>query len=120
MDWYFYHDLLMFKNKIMKKKSLDDGFDFNLKKEEIKKPEIFEQELRSDQIGAAIKKARKLQNLTQEQLGAIVGVKKAQISKIENAENDIRFTTILKVFEALHAKVKFTIEINGQKMKIEE
>lgn len=105
---------------MMKTKSFDDVFDFNLKKEEIKKSEIFEQELRSDQIGLAIKKARKQQNLTQEQLGEIVGVKKAQISKIENAENDIRFTTILRVFEALHAKVKFTIEINGQKMKIEE
>ena len=105
---------------MMKTKNLDDVFDFSLKKEETKKPEIFEQELRSDQIGAAIKKARKLQNLTQEQLGEIVGVKKAQISKIENAEKDIRFATILKVFDALEAKIKFTVEIYGQKMKIEE
>lgn len=105
---------------MMKKKDLDDGFDFDLKKEEVKKPEIFEQDLRADQIGLVIKRTRRLQSLTQAQLGNIVGVKKAQISKIENAETDFRFATILKVFDALEIKVKFTVEIKGQKMKVDE
>jgi transcriptional regulator with XRE-family HTH domain len=36
-------------------------------------------------LGSAIKQARKERNLTQQQLGELVGVKKAQISKIENS-----------------------------------
>jgi HTH-type transcriptional regulator / antitoxin HipB len=54
--------------------------------------------------------------LTQEELGELVGVKKAQISKIENSTTDARLTTILKVFEALGAKVNFNVELNNRKL----
>jgi DNA-binding phage protein len=40
----------------------------------------------------------------------LVGVKKAQISKIENSVTDARFETVLKVFRALGAKVNFNVE----------
>jgi transcriptional regulator with XRE-family HTH domain len=56
--------------------------------------------------------------LTQEQLGELVGVKKAQISKIENHLTDARFETILKVFKALNAKVNFKVELLNQKLII--
>jgi len=65
-----------------------------------------------DLIGEMIRETRKEMNLTQEQLGKLVGVQKAQISKIENNTKDVRFSTIMKVFEALKAKVKFTIEFD--------
>ena len=58
---------------------------------------------------------RQEQNLTQEELGELVGVKKAQISKIENNMTDARFDTILKVFKALNAKINFTVEVLNQK-----
>jgi len=48
------------------------------------KREAFENELMIDLLGHAIKQARQERNLTQEQLGALVGVRKAQISKNEN------------------------------------
>jgi HTH-type transcriptional regulator / antitoxin HipB len=67
-------------------------------------------------LGHAIKQSRKERNLTQEQLGELVGVKKAQISKIENSATDARFSTILKVFEVLGANVKFYVELNDQKL----
>ncbi len=51
-------------------------------------------------LGEAIKKARLQQNLTQEQLGERLGVKKAQISKIERGSN-ISFSTMSRVFKAL-------------------
>lgn len=57
-------------------------------------------------------------HLTQEQLGELVGVQKAQISKIENSVKNARFETILKVFEALRAKVHFNVELNKQKLAI--
>jgi len=46
-------------------------------------------------LGQAIKQARQERNLTQEQLGDLVGVQKAQISKIENSVKTARFETIL-------------------------
>jgi DNA-binding XRE family transcriptional regulator len=80
------------------------------------KRDKFDAELRLDLIGQAIKQARKERNLTQEELGDLVGVKKAQISKIENSTTDARFTTILKVFEALGARVNFYVELNNPKI----
>jgi len=72
----------------------------------------FEFELKLDILGDMIKKARKEQHLTQEQLGDLIGVQKAQISKIESNAKDVRFSTIMRVFDALKAKVKMTIEFN--------
>jgi len=74
----------------------------------------FENELKLDLLGQTIKKIRKDRNLTQEQLGKLVGVKKAQISKIENSLTDARFETILKVFTALNAKINFNVELMHQ------
>ncbi|MEJ7683667.1 MAG: helix-turn-helix transcriptional regulator [Segetibacter sp.] len=67
-------------------------------------------------MGQTIKQVRLERNLTQEQLGELVGVKKAQISKIENSLTDARFETILKVFKALDAKINFNVEINKRRL----
>ena len=82
--------------------------------------ELFEQELRLELIGDAIRKARKAKHLTQEQLGELVGVQKSQIAKIENSTTDARFSTILRVFDALNAKVNFTVELENQKLLLSE
>lgn len=91
--------------------SLDTMIDKHIGKRGTKKREAFENELRIDLLGQAIKQARQERNLTQEQLGELVGVQKAQISKIENSVKNARFDTILKVFEALGAKVNFSVEL---------
>jgi DNA-binding XRE family transcriptional regulator len=82
------------------------------------KREKYENELNLDLIGEAIKTARKERNLTQEQLGKLVGVQKAQISKIENNLTDARFETILKVFKALNAKINFNVELLNQNINL--
>lgn len=51
-------------------------------------------------LGEAIKKARLQQNLTQEELGERIGVKKAQISKLERGYS-ISLPTMSRVFRAL-------------------
>lgn len=51
-------------------------------------------------IGEAIKNARLQQHLTQEELGERVGVKKAQISRIERGYS-ITIPTMSRVFRAL-------------------
>ncbi|MCZ2101259.1 MAG: helix-turn-helix domain-containing protein [Chitinophagales bacterium] len=95
----------------MKTYSLEDLTDEYIEKKGTKKRNEFENDLRLDLLGQAIKQARRDRNLTQEELGKLVGVKKAQISKIENSMTDARLTTILKVFEALGAKVNFNVEL---------
>lgn len=67
-------------------------------------------------LGLAIKQARKERNLTQEELGELVGVKKAEISKIESSATDARFRTILKVLNALGAKVNFNVELDNRRI----
>ena len=94
--------------------SLDAMIDKHIGKPGTERREAFENELRIDLLGQAIKQARQERNLTQEQLGVLVGVQKAQISKIENSVKNARFETILKVFDALGAKVIFNVELNNK------
>lgn len=102
--------------KELKTVSLDTIIDKHIGKRGTTKRETFENELRIDLLGNAIKQARKERNLTQEQLGKLVGVQKAQISKIENSVKNARFETILKVFEALGAKVNFNVEMENKEL----
>lgn len=69
----------------------------------------FEQELSLDILGVQIKQIRKERHLTQAQLGELIGVKKAQISKIETSLKQARLDTLLKVFAALEAKLYFQV-----------
>ena len=64
----------------------------------------FDRQIKEDieayHLGEAIKKMRLEQNLTQQQLGERIGVKRAQISKIETGGN-ITLRTYSRVFKAL-------------------
>ena len=100
----------------MKTYSLDELTDKYIGKKGTEKRDDFENELRLDLLGQTIKKVRLERNLTQAQLGELVGVKKAQISKLENCLTDARFETILKVFRALNAKINFNVELNHTKI----
>ena len=102
----------------LKTYSLDEITDKYIGKRGTEKREAFEYELKLDLLGEAIKRARKERNLTQEQLGKLVGVQKAQISKLENSLTDARFETIIKVFKALNAKINFKVELLNQKMDL--
>ena len=102
----------------MKTYTLEDITDKHIGKRGTPKREAFESELRLDLIGEAIRQARKDRHLTQEELGELVGVKKAQISKLENSLTDARFETILKVFKALNAKINFNVELLNENIKL--
>jgi HTH-type transcriptional regulator / antitoxin HipB len=102
----------MQKRNKMKTVSLDDMIDKYVGKIGTPERDAFEYELSIDLIGHAIKKARKERNLTQEELGKLVGVQKAQISKIENSIKNARLDTIMKIFKALGASVHFNVELD--------
>ncbi len=106
------------KKQRMKTYSLEELTDKHIGKRGTPKRDAFENELRLDLLGEAIRQARLKRNLTQEELGKLVGVQKAQISKLENSMTDARFDTILKVFKALNAKINFNVELLNQKVKL--
>lgn len=100
------------EKEYLKKYTLDEITDEFIGKRGTPERKKFEFDLKLDLLGEMIRKTRKEKNLTQEQLGELIGVKKSQISKIENSTKDVRFSTIMKVFEALKAKVTFSIEFD--------
>lgn len=71
----------------------------------------YEFELRLEILGDMIKRVRHERNLTQEELGNLVGVQKAQISKLERSVKNVTIGTVLKVFSALKANVRFSIDL---------
>lgn len=79
---------------------------------------LYEQELQMEILGDLIKKVRLERNMTQEQLGKLIGVQRAQISKLENNTNNVTIETILRVFSALKAKVNFSVEIVNSDVQI--
>jgi len=78
----------------------------------------YEYELRMDVLGRMIKAARQERNLTQEQLGKLVGVQKAQISKLESSTNSATIDTVLKVFKALKADIHFNVTIEKKHLQL--
>lgn len=83
-----------------------------------KERDEYEYKLRMDVLGKMIKSARQEQNLTQEELGRLVGVQKAQISKLENSANSATIDTILKVFKALKAEISFNVKLEDNFIKL--
>jgi DNA-binding XRE family transcriptional regulator len=80
--------------------------------------DFFEYELQMDLIGKAIKQTRQERNLTQEELGKLIGVQKAQISRLENNASNVTMDTLMRVFSALKAKVKFQVELSNLNISI--
>ncbi len=63
--------------------------------------------IQSYHIGEAIKAARTERNMTQSQLAELMGVKKAQVSRIERGANPT-INTITRAFNALGMAVSLT------------
>ncbi len=77
------------------------------------KRDQFEHELQIEIIGSVIRQTRLERNLTQDELGRIVGVGKSQISKLEKNAGNVSIQTIKKIFDALKAKILFRVEIQA-------
>ncbi len=95
----------------MKIYTLDQAEDLLIGKKGTKERDEYEFELKLELIGGMIKTARKKKKLTQEQLGELVGVKKSQISRLENNTGNITFQTVMRIFNALGAKLNLTLQI---------
>jgi len=76
------------------------------------KRNIYESELEMEILSEKLRILRKEKNLTQQELGKLVGVQKSQISKLERSVNNTTISTILKVFSALNAKIMIRIDVS--------
>lgn len=83
-----------------------------------KERDEYEYELRMDVLGKMIKAARQERNLTQEELGKLVGVQKAQISKLESSTNSATIDTVIRVFKALKADINFRVKIEDSYVRL--
>ena len=104
--------------KEMKSYSLDEMKDKYVGKKGTKSRDEYEYELNMEVLGYMIKTARQERNLTQEQLGILVGVQKSQISKLESSSNSATIDTILKVFKALKADIHFNVTLEKKHLKL--
>lgn len=86
----------------------EEILDRHIGEKDTPKRDKFEADLHSFLIGEAIKQARQSKNLTQEELGNLIGVQRAQISRIENGKN-LTFSTISRVFKAMGISAKLEI-----------
>jgi len=102
----------------MKTHTLDEVQDRLIGKIGTPNRDRFEYELQMDLIGQAIKQTRQERKLTQEELGKLIGVQKAQISRIENNASNVTIQTLMKVFNALQAKVILQVELPHFKISL--
>jgi len=100
----------------MKLTSIDQLTDTIVGKPGTTERELFQYELRMDVIGTMIREARLKRKMTQGDLGVLLGVQKAQISKLENNTKDFRIGTVIRALKALGATVKLSIELEEDEL----
>lgn len=71
------------------------------------------EEMDAWRVGEAIRQARKSRNMTQEQLGERLGVKKAQISRLESGKS-ITLSTLTRLMRALEIPTAIDFEGVGR------
>jgi HTH-type transcriptional regulator/antitoxin HipB len=104
--------------KKMRLYSLDEIKDEFIGKRGTEKRDIYEQELQLEALGDIIKQVRIERNMTQEQLGKLLGVQKAQISKLENNTTNVTMDTVIRVFNALKAKLSFRVVLQNRQIRV--
>lgn len=102
----------------MKTYTLDEVQDKLIGKKGTPNRDKFEYGLQMDLIGKAIRESRQKRKLTQEELGKLVGVQKAQISRLENNASNVTIDTLMKVFTALKAKVTLQVDLPNAKFNV--
>lgn len=88
--------------------TLDEIKDKHIGKAGTPQRERYEADLQSFLVGEAIKKARKSQNMTQQELATKIGMQPAQVSRIEHGKN-LTLSTIARCFNAMGLKVSLSV-----------
>ena len=102
----------------MKQYSLSEMEDKYIGKIGTPERDEYEYELRMELLSRMIKSTRKERGLSQEALGELIGVNKSQISKLENHTNSATIETILRVFKALKADIRFNVQLENRPIQL--
>lgn len=102
----------------MKSYTLDEAQDMLIGEIGTPERDKFEYELKMDLIGKAIKQTRIERRLTQEELGELIGVQKARISRLESNASNATIDTLMRVFAALKSKVTLKVELPNENIII--
>ena len=103
------------KTKIIKHyKQVSKEFSGYGKPQEI---DVFESDLDKKSMGALLKTLRKHNNLTQEQLGKLIGVKKSEISRLERGDRNLTIGKLIQLLDALLVTTKLKIEVRDNKTR---
>lgn len=102
----------------MKTHKLEDVINEFIGKQGTPKRDVFDDRVKVNLLGFEIKDARIKRNLTQQQLGELVGVQKAQISKLEKDCSSASLKTLVKVFRALNVRLNIQVEFLEDKSKV--
>ena len=103
---------------VLKTYTLAEMKDKHIGKRGTKEREQYEYDLNMELVSQMIKQVRRKRKLTQEQLGELVGVQKAQISKLENNANSATIDTIVRIFTAMKASVRFSVQVGAQSIQL--
>jgi DNA-binding XRE family transcriptional regulator len=106
------------KSKNLKEYTLSEMKDKYIGKIGTSERDEYEYELNMAVMGKMIKSARQERQLSQEELGKLIGVQKSQISKLESSANSATIDTILKVFKALKAEISFNVKLEENYIKL--
>lgn len=106
------------KSKNLKEYTLSEMKDKYIGKIGTAERDEYEYELSMAVMGKMIKSARQERQLSQEELGKLIGVQKSQISKLESSANSATIDTILKVFKALKAEISFNVKLEENYIKL--
>ena len=101
-------------------KDLEQYLDVTLGMPGIPERDKYEFDLQLEILGHMIRQTRKERKLTQTQLGDLLGVQKAEISKLERNARNMTLGTALKVFRAMGANIRFSIILDddGQSLRL--
>ncbi|NQU80209.1 MAG: helix-turn-helix transcriptional regulator [Bacteroidetes bacterium] len=100
--------------KIKHYKQVNQGFSGYGKPSEI---DVFESGLDKKSMGELLKTLRKCKNLTQEQLGKLIGVDKTEISKLERGNRNLTISRLIQLLDALLVTTKLKIEVRDNKTR---
>lgn len=91
----------------------DEALDRVIGGKNTKERQEYDAQVQEFLIGEAIRQAHQSRKLTQEQLGKLVGVRKSQISKIENGCN-VTFSTVARLFNAMNINAMLDLGSMGK------
>lgn len=94
---------------MMNCRTLNDLIDLEYGKPGTPERNEFDKETRAFCLAETLKEERLRAGLTQQELADRIGTKKTYISRLENGKDDVKLSTLFRIFEGLGKRVSFNI-----------